>query len=234
MAVASLVAGLLFLQEGSGFAPSKRVLASAHLPVRDRRSWHATNTDIDVEVVDADVPGLAAGDDEDVPETLEAVVATKPLGIVLESNAEGEAAGVFCAEVPRDSAAYKAGARGGDLVVAIQGADATVMTLEQALAEVAAAAAPVALGLERYPDAGFVLGEEGRGDAERERELQRLLAGQGSSDRSKVRMAPRRLPSARKLARASTNLRFWQDPLMIGSAIFTVAAPLAVLLAAQK
>jgi len=227
MVIAFLSVGC-FQHRASGFAPPKCTPVMTHRPAPDHR-WSRKATDIDG--AEAAALELDAGEDE--PETLEVDVGTKPLGMVLESNSEGVAAGVFCCEVPKDGAAYKAGVRSGDLVVAIQAMDAASWTLDQALAAMAAAEAPVALTLERYPDAGFMLEEQAISDAEKERELRRLLAGKGSSKGSKVQMAPRRLPSAKKLARASTNIKFWQDPLMIGSAVFTVAAPLAVLLAAQ-
>jgi hypothetical protein len=40
---------------------------------------------------------------------------------------------------------------------------------------------------------------------------------------STAKMAPRRLPSTKKLCKASMNANFWKDPLMIGSAVLTVA-----------
>jgi len=46
-------------------------------------------------------------------------------------------------------------------------------------------------------------------------------------------MAPRRLPSAKKLMKASTNKNFWNDPVMIGSAVLTVAMPLGIFAASS-
>jgi len=49
-------------------------------------------------------------------------------------------------------------------------------------------------------------------------------------ERKKAVIQPKRMPSAKKLAKATTSVSFWKDPLMIGSVAFTVLFPLGIYL----
>ena len=56
-----------------------------------------------------------------------------------------------------------------------------------------------------------------------------------SSSRSAqtVQMSPRRLPSTKKLLKASTSASFWKDPVMLSSAVLTVLMPLGIYIASS-
>ena len=47
-------------------------------------------------------------------------------------------------------------------------------------------------------------------------------------ERKAAKISPKRMPSAKKLAKASTSANFWKDPVMIGSAAFTFLFPLGI------
>lgn len=154
---------------------------------------------------------LAAAEEEEMVTLLSMsmVVRTKPLGVVVEELGGGS--GVFAAEVDPAGAAYEAGIRDGDILASLDGDGAVrEASLDEALALLAAVPAPF------------------RVDVYREME-----EGASQSGGSTVKMAPRRLPSTKKLIKASTNANFWQDPLMMGSAVLTVAMPLGIYLASS-
>lgn len=155
--------------------------------------------------------GVLAAEEEEMVTllSLSMVVRSKPLGVVVEELGGGS--GVFAAEVDPAGAAYEAGIRDGDILASLDGDGAVrEASLDEALALLAAVPAPF------------------RVDVYREME-----EGASQSGGSTVKMAPRRLPSTKKLIRASTNANFWQDPLMMGSAVLTVAMPLGIYLASS-
>eukprot|EP00588_Corethron_pennatum_P012120 CAMPEP_0194278876 /NCGR_PEP_ID=MMETSP0169-20130528/12505_1 /TAXON_ID=218684 /ORGANISM="Corethron pennatum, Strain L29A3" /LENGTH=202 /DNA_ID=CAMNT_0039023179 /DNA_START=58 /DNA_END=666 /DNA_ORIENTATION=+ len=127
----------------------------------------------------------------------------KPMGIVLEENEEDGAAGVFCLECDGESAAFAAGVRPGDAITSLAGTDVTAFTFNQVMEALGAAESPVALTLER---------------------------AEQQPERKKAVIQPKRMPSAKKLAKATTSVSFWKDPLMIGSVAFTVLFPLGIYL----
>ena len=143
--------------------------------------------------------------------TMNVVVSERPLGVVLEELGDGK--GVFAAECDLDGAAYAAGIRDGDVLAAIDN-DETILNadLDTALGLLAAAPVPINIRVYRELEQAAALGTKGGGT---------------------VKMAPRRLPSTKKLLKASTNAKFWQDPLMIGSAVLTVAMPLGIYVASS-
>jgi len=143
--------------------------------------------------------------------TMNVVVSERPLGVVLEELGDGK--GVFAAECDLDGAAYAAGIRDGDVLAAIDN-DETILNadLDSALGLLAAAPVPINIRVYRELEQAAALGTKGGGT---------------------VKMAPRRLPSTKKLLKASTNAKFWQDPLMIGSAVLTVAMPLGIYVASS-
>jgi len=135
----------------------------------------------------------------------------KPLGVVLEENKENESEGVFCFECKEESSAYVAGIRQGDVVTSLDGRDATSLSFDQVLDLISSAESPIAITLDRYD----------------------VVEKSASTVKPKVKMSPKRMPSAKKLAKASTNINFWKDPLMIGSLAFTVLFPLGIYLASK-
>ena len=138
-------------------------------------------------------------------------VERKPLGVVLEELGDGK--GVFCAECDLDGSAYAAGIRDGDILAAVNGDEAIMsLTLEDAQELLAATPVPIPIKVYREMEQAAALGTKGD---------------------ETVKMAPRRLPSTKKLMMASTNAKFWQDPLMIGSAVLTVAMPLGIYVASS-
>jgi len=144
--------------------------------------------------------------------SLSLVVRSKPLGVVVEELRGGK--GVYAAEVDPAGAAHEAGMRDGDVLASLDGdGDVLEADLDGALALLAAA--PVPLRVEVY------------------REMEEGAAGKGGAGSATVKMAPRRLPSTKKLVRASTNANFWKDPLMMGSAVLTIAMPLGIYLASS-
>ena len=46
--------------------------------------------------------------------------------------------------------------------------------------------------------------------------------------RKAAKMSLKQMPLAKKLAKASTSANFWKDPVMIGSAAFTLLFPLGI------
>jgi len=146
----------------------------------------------------------------DSPQKLEVEV-EKPLGIVLEENEEDEAKGVYCLECSEDSAAFAAGVRQGDVITSLAGTDTTELTFEQVMDMMGKADSPVGMSLERVD-----------------------VIVETKTTKAPVKMAPKRMPSAKQLAKASTNVNFWKDPLMIGSAAFTVILPLGIYLASKQ
>ena len=94
------------------------------------------------------------------------------------------------------------------MITALAGADATELTFEQVMDAIAVAESPVEFSIQRNE----VVVEK---------------------KKPKAQMAPRRMPTAKKMVKASTNVKFWQDPVMIGSVAFTVIAPLGVFLASK-
>jgi len=147
---------------------------------------------------------------------IEAMV-EKPMGIVLEEIQENEARGVYCLECNEDSSAFVAGIRAGDSISSLAGTDVTSFTFDQVMELLGNSASPVAITVERSAAVSIVQEEEPE-------ELQ---------TRKKVKLQPKRMPSAKKLAKASTSVAFWKDPLMIGSAAFTVLLPLGIYLASS-
>lgn len=146
--------------------------------------------------------------------SLEFTVESRPLGLVLEEMEEG--GGTFCAAVDDAGPAYAAGMREGDVLAGIAGDESVLSaTLEGALSRLEGAALPLDVKVYRLLD------DDNLSD----------LLGDAASGKKTVRMSPRRLPSTRKLLKASTNANFWKDPLMIGSAVLTVAMPLGVFIA---
>ncbi len=131
----------------------------------------------------------------------------KPMGIILEEREENQASGVYCIidESFEQSAAAISGIRTGDVLASIDGADVTSSTFDEVMEIFANALSPVELTIQR----------------KEERMKQKAV------------IQPKRMPSTKKLMKASTNVNFWRDPLMIGSAIITVALPLGVYLAAS-
>jgi len=146
--------------------------------------------------------------------SLSVVVRSKPLGVVVEELGGG--AGVFAAECDPAGAAYEAGIRDGDVIAALDGDDAVLTaTLDEALALLAAVPVPFKVDLYRE--------KEDSGSTQVSRSAQK-----------EVQMAPRRLPSTKKLIKASTNTNFWTDPVMLGSAVLTIAMPLGIYLASTS
>jgi len=140
---------------------------------------------------------------------------TTPFGITLE---EIESGGVYCLECDMDGAAYAAGIRDGDVIAALNGKDDILSsTLKSAMA---------LLGVETA-DNNFPI------SIKVYRPMKEDVATGKSRETTIVKMAPRRLPSAKKLVMASTNVKFWQDPLMIASAVLTVAMPLGIYVASK-
>mmetsp|Transcript_45624 Transcript_45624/g.51699 ORF Transcript_45624/g.51699 Transcript_45624/m.51699 type:complete len:303 (+) Transcript_45624:88-996(+) len=140
---------------------------------------------------------------------------TTPFGITLE---EIESGGVYCVDCDVDGAAYAAGVRDGDVIAALNGKEEIrSATLEGAMtllgAETAGGGFPISIKVYRPMNDDVQQGK--------------------SRETTIVKMAPRRLPSAKKLVMASTNAKFWQDPLMIGSAVLTVAMPLGIYIASK-
>eukprot|EP00553_Chaetoceros_curvisetus_P010702 CAMPEP_0204620008 /NCGR_PEP_ID=MMETSP0717-20131115/6175_1 /ASSEMBLY_ACC=CAM_ASM_000666 /TAXON_ID=230516 /ORGANISM="Chaetoceros curvisetus" /LENGTH=213 /DNA_ID=CAMNT_0051634101 /DNA_START=281 /DNA_END=922 /DNA_ORIENTATION=- len=131
----------------------------------------------------------------------------KPMGIILEEREENQASGVYCIidESSEQSAAAISGIRTGDVLASIEGTDVTCSTFDEVMEIFANALSPVELIIQRKEE--------------------RI--------KQKVVIQPKRMPSTKKLMKASTNVNFWKDPLMIGSAIITVALPLGVYLAAS-
>jgi len=139
------------------------------------------------------------------------VTVEKPLGIVLEENEENMAKGVFCFECGEDSSGFIAGIRSGDVITEVEGTETSDFTFEQVMGLLQNAESPVAMKLDRP-------------------EVQEV---ETTTTRAPAKMSPKRMPSAKKLAKASTNVNFWKDPLMIGSAAFTVLFPLGIYLASK-
>mmetsp|Transcript_24963 Transcript_24963/g.27930 ORF Transcript_24963/g.27930 Transcript_24963/m.27930 type:complete len:304 (-) Transcript_24963:61-972(-) len=140
---------------------------------------------------------------------------TTPFGITLE---EIESGGVYCVDCDVDGAAYAAGVRDGDVIAALNGKEEIrSATLEGAMtllgAETSGGGFPISIKVYRPMNDDVQQGK--------------------SRETTIVKMAPRRLPSAKKLVMASTNAKFWQDPLMIGSAVLTVAMPLGIYIASK-
>ena len=52
-------------------------------------------------------------------------------------------------------------------------------------------------------------------------------------ERRAAKIPPKWMPSTKKLVKASTSETLWKDPLMIGSAAFTVLFPLGIYLASK-
>jgi len=154
---------------------------------------------------------VAEGEEMVTMKSLDVVVKSRPLGVVLEELADG--AGVFIAECDPDGAAYQAGIRDGDVLASLAG-DETVLsaTLDDSMALLGRA--PLPLPVRIY----------------RELEAEAPSSGRASG-RGTVKMSPRRLPSAKKLMKASTSKSFWADPLMLGSAVLTVAMPIGIYVA---
>jgi membrane-associated protease RseP (regulator of RpoE activity) len=158
---------------------------------------------------------MATGEEMVTMRSLNLVVQSKPLGVVLEELGDGK--GVFCSECDLDGAAYAAGIRDGDVLAALDG-DETILSasLDVAMALLGQSATPLPVKVYR--------------------EIENNIGGEASTTGmgrggGTVKMAPRRLPSTKKLIKASTNANFWKDPLMLGSAVLTVAMPLGIYLA---
>lgn len=145
-------------------------------------------------------------------EALEAVITGRPMGLVLQENVENEARGVYILECPEDSLAYAAGAREGDVVASIGDTEVISSTFDDVMEKLAQSDLPANLKLYREIPASEV------------------MEAQASPEKKTVKMAPRRMPSAKKIMRASTNAKFWQDPMMMASAALTVAMPLGIYL----
>jgi len=77
----------------------------------------------------------------------------KPLGVVLEEVEPDAARGVYAIECDEASAAYAAGVRAGDKIIAVTKRDATGATFDQVMNVLVGADSPVALTLEREGDA---------------------------------------------------------------------------------
>jgi len=140
------------------------------------------------------------------------VTVEKPLGIVLEENEENMAQGVFCADCGEDSSGFAAGIRSGDVIMEVDGTETSDFTFEQVMGLLQSAESPVAMTLERKPP----------GEEEEKKAV-----------RAPAKISPKRMPSAKKLAKASTSAALWKDPLMIASAAFTVIFPLGIYLASK-
>jgi len=163
--------------------------------------------------IDTDV-AVSAKEEMVTMRSLNLVVESKPLGIILEEMGDG--VGVFCEEVEIDGAAYAAGIRNGDVLAALNGEEAIQSSsLDGAMEMLGQAALPLPVKVYR------------------ELEPTETEATAATKGRGTVKMAPRRLPSTKKLIKASTNVKFWQDPLMIGSALLTVAMPLGIYIASS-
>jgi len=134
--------------------------------------------------------------------TTEKATVSKPMGIILEEREENEASGVYCIidESLDYSAAFIAGIRTGDVLSTVDGNDVKSSSFNEIMELLANTSSPVPLTVER------------------------------EQEKRKAVMQPKRMPSTKKLIKASTNVNFWKDPLMIGSAIFTVALPLGIYL----
>lgn len=138
-------------------------------------------------------------------------VVSKPFGIVLEEMNEG-GVGVYCAECDPNGAAYAAGIRDGDVLASLHGNEQIFSSsLDDAMALLGEASLPVPIKVYRPLQ-----------------QQQSDSSNCSSSCETVVNMAPRRMPSTKKLIKASTNANFWKDPLMIGSAVLTVGMPLAI------
>lgn len=141
--------------------------------------------------------------------SIDVTVLDKPLGILLSENVENEAKGVYCLECIENSAAFVAGVREGDVIASIAEADVTSYTFDEAMGVLQDCETPLLMT------------------------VYRSLAEESIGEKKAVKMAPRRMPSAKKLAKASTSVSFWKDPLMIGSAAITVLLPLGIFVASQ-
>mmetsp|Transcript_20675 Transcript_20675/g.23595 ORF Transcript_20675/g.23595 Transcript_20675/m.23595 type:complete len:219 (-) Transcript_20675:165-821(-) len=158
---------------------------------------------------------LAADVGEDDDGSYLDVTVTKPMGMVLEEiMVEDEPKGVYCMECNEESSAYAAGIRRGDVITMLEGMDVTTSTFEAIMEQLGNAESPVSMSLQQ----GIMMEEEIAADAPKK-------------EKKKVKMNPRKLPTAKKLVRASTNVRFWKDPIMLGSLAFTVLAPLSIYVA---
>jgi len=139
------------------------------------------------------------------------VMVEKPLGIVLEENEENMAKGVFCFECGEDSSGFSAGIRSGDVIAEVDGIETGDFTFDQVMALLQSADSPVAMTLERS-------------------EAEETVP---TKARAPAKISPKRMPSAKKLAKGATSTALWKDPLMIGSAAFTVIFPLGIYLASK-
>jgi len=144
-------------------------------------------------------------------ETLEVNV-EKPLGIVLEENEEDMAKGVFCFLCGRETSGFSAGIRTGDVITEVDGTETSEFTFDQVMALLQTAESPVAMTLYRaVPDETVV----------------------PTISKKPAKIQPKRMPSAKKLAKGATSTALWKDPLMIGSAAFTLLFPLGIYLASK-
>eukprot|EP00555_Chaetoceros_dichaeta_P012893 CAMPEP_0198261848 /NCGR_PEP_ID=MMETSP1447-20131203/10488_1 /TAXON_ID=420782 /ORGANISM="Chaetoceros dichaeta, Strain CCMP1751" /LENGTH=126 /DNA_ID=CAMNT_0043949895 /DNA_START=230 /DNA_END=610 /DNA_ORIENTATION=- len=121
------------------------------------------------------------------------------------------AMGVFCFECAEDSSGFAAGIRSGDVITEVDGTETSDFTFEQVMGLLQTAESPVAMTLER---------------SEAEETVPTIT-------KTPAKIQPKRMPSAKKLAKASTSAALWKDPLMIGSAAFTVLFPLGIYLASK-
>jgi len=159
------------------------------------------------------------GDDDDGGTWLDASV-SKPMGLVLEEIlVDDEPKGVYCMECKEDSSAYAAGIRRGDVITTLGDMDVTEASFEEIMGLLGAAESPVVMTLQQ----GIMQDTATEGNAEADKKKKK--------SKVPVKMQPRKLPTVKKLMRASTNVRFWKDPLMIGSLAFTVLAPLSIYVA---
>ena len=134
-------------------------------------------------------------------------VVEKPMGIILQEREDNEKAGVYCIidDSLDYSSAFLAGIRTGDVLASLEGNDVTSSSFDEVMDLFANSWSPVSVTVLR----------------------------QQEKQKKEVVIQPKRMPSTKKLMKASTSVNFWKDPLMIGSAIFTVVLPLGIYLAAS-
>lgn len=196
---ASNTSAFFIIHHGKALAPlSSKSIAERSRSARFMSDGYETKTENEVE---------SPSTERVTMRSLNFEVTSKPFGIVLEEMNEG-GVGVYCAECDPNGAAYAAGIRDGDVLASLHNDEKIFSSnLEDAMALLGEASLPVPITVYRP--------------------LEQIQV-ESSSSESKVNMAPRRMPSAKKLVKASTNANFWKDPLMIGSAVITVGMPVAI------
>lgn len=226
---------------------------SLFLQVKSSSSSLSSTTSSDSNIVDDDVQQLYDDNTNDDTMTTTVTAATngiqryefviieKPMGMILEerdsidsdgNNGEG-GGGVYCiineeeednnntnedandsSNSNSNSAAYRAGIRTGDVVEMINGKNVLVSSFDTIMEEFGTSVAPITVTVQRPSSVPVPVSQ--------------------SVSNPAVRMQPKRMPTTKKLLKASTNVNFWKDPVMIGSAIFTIGMPLGIYLVSQS